>query len=65
MLYENVKEIADSKGMSISKVERNANLSKGTISKWKTASPTLVSLQAVAKTLGVSISRLTREKNDS
>ncbi len=39
MLYENVKEAAAKKGFSITRLEEEANLSKGTISKWKNGKP--------------------------
>lgn len=58
LLYENVKEAAAKKGLSITRLEEEANLSKGTISKWKTVSPTINSLQAVAKVLKVSVGTL-------
>lgn len=68
MVYENVKTEADKKGMSLNELEKTANLSKGTISKWKTASPTIKSLLAVSNVLEVSIEDLTKgegsESND-
>lgn len=60
MLYDNVKAAADKKKMTLSAVEREAQLAKGTISKWKTVSPNLKSLTAVANVLNVSVSRLIR-----
>ncbi|MBO5473508.1 MAG: helix-turn-helix transcriptional regulator [Lachnospiraceae bacterium] len=60
MLYENIADLAEKKGMSLSEVERKSNLSKGVISKWKKASPNLDSLSAVANTLGVTVNRLIR-----
>ncbi len=62
MVYENVLELAAKKGMSLSEIERKSGLAKGTISKWKTASPNLDSLKAVADALDVSVNRLIREK---
>ena len=58
MIFENIQEICNKKGISIAELEREAGLKNGAISKWKTSSPTIKSLQAVAKVLKVSISRL-------
>lgn len=61
MIYSNVEELARKKGLSLAEVERKANLSKGSITKWKTASPTIKSLSAVAEVLGVTVNRLLKE----
>lgn len=61
LIFNNLLEIAQSKNLSISKLERLAGLSKGTISKWKTASPTIDNLQAVAKVLEVKVDKLLEE----
>ena len=60
MLYENVLELANKKGISISEVERRANISKGTISKWRTSNPRISSLKSVADVFGVTVNRLMR-----
>lgn len=62
MIYENVLEIAKKKGISISKLERLSGLSKGTIPKWRTASPTASNLKAVADVLGTTVDKLLEEK---
>lgn len=68
MVYENVKTEADKKGMSLNALEKAAGLSKGTIAKWKTASPTIKSLLPVANVLEVKLEDLTKgecgERND-
>ena len=61
LLYENVKDIAAKKGLSITKLEEEAKLSKGTISKWKMVSPKVDNVQAVAKVLRVSVNTLLKE----
>ena len=58
MIYNNILELTQKKGMSISKLEKHAGLAKGTVSKWKTASPTVENLQAVAKVLKVKVDKL-------
>ena len=68
MIYENVEAIAIKRGISLAEVERKANLSKGAITKWKTASPTIKSLLAVSNVLEVNLEDLTKgesgERND-
>lgn len=58
LVHDNVKEIATKRGLSIGKLEKMAGLSKGAISKWKTSSPTVDNLQAVAKVLKVKVDKL-------
>lgn len=58
MIFERILKLATEKGMSISELERMSGLSKGAISKWKTASPTIDNLQAVAKVLKVKVEKL-------
>ena len=59
-IYENIKEIADHKGLSIKKVEALAGLSDGIIRKWGTSSPSVDNLIKVSKALKVSVNRLIR-----
>lgn len=61
MIYNNIKEICDKKGMSISELERQAGLKSGAITKWKSHNPQVNNLQAVAKVLGVKIGKLLQE----
>lgn len=58
MLFDNVKSIAEKKGMSIGKLEKAAGLSNGAIFKWKTVSPTVDNLKSVAKVLDVKVDKL-------
>ena len=58
MIYEKIKALCDKKGMSIAALEKAAGLGNGTIGGWRTGSPTLDKLQAVANVLGVKISKL-------
>ena len=59
-IYENIKEIADRKGLTIKDIETKAGLSNGSIGSWRESSPTVVNLSKVAKVLKVSINRLVR-----
>lgn len=54
-LYDKIKSMADDQNLSISYIEENTNLSNGSISKWKTNSPRVDSLNKVAKLLGCSL----------
>jgi len=58
LIYDNIKEIADKRNISICKLERDSGLSNGTIVKWQNASPRLENLMAVAKALNVPITKL-------
>lgn len=58
MLYDHLKEIAQEKGISIYRIERESGLSNGTISKWNSATPSVGSLQKVAQYLEISIDDL-------
>lgn len=58
MIYDTIKELCKEKGISIASVEKKANLSNGSISKWNKSSPTIDKLQAVAAVLKVKIDKL-------
>jgi len=62
MIYENVKAIADKKGISIYELEKKAKLGNGTIGKWNDVSPNVENLSKVAKVLNVSINTLIKEQ---
>ena len=57
-IYENIKEIADHKGLSIRQLEHKTGLSDGAIRKWEKHSPSVDNLLKVSKVLKVRISRL-------
>ncbi len=57
-IYENIKEIANRKGLSICELESRAGMSNGSIAKWKVSSPTVENLSKVSKALRVDIKRL-------
>lgn len=65
MVYDNVKCRADEKGMSISALEKEAGLQNGTIGKWRASSPTVKSLQAVARVLGATVDELLASDEDA
>ena len=57
-IYNNVKKIADRKGISIRQLEIKAGVGNGRIRRWETESPTVDNLIKVAKALGVYPERL-------
>ena len=62
MVYEKILELSKELCISISELERRAGLSKATISKWRTSSPTAANLKAVADVLGTTVDKLLEEK---
>lgn len=60
MIYDNIKAIADKKGLSIAEIEKRAQIGNGIIGKWKESTPNVDSLVKVAKVLNVSINTLTK-----
>lgn len=58
MIYDKIKELCQERGISVAAVEKEANLSNGAIRKWNKSSPTVDSLQAVAKVLKVRVEKL-------
>lgn len=58
MLYDRIKELCESQGMSVAELERRAGLGNGTIGKWKTVSANLDSLAKVSTILNTTVSEL-------
>lgn len=61
LIYNNIKTICDEKRLSIAEVEREAGLKNGTIGKWRTCSPRVENLKAVADVLKVKVDKLLKE----
>lgn len=57
-LYEKIKNLANRKKISISRLERENGISSGTITKWDKAMPTAENLHKVAKSLGTTVEEL-------
>ena len=64
MLYNNVKRICEEKGISVGKIEKDLQLSNGSICKWNENEPGIRKVQKVADYLGVSIEDLLTEEGD-
>lgn len=62
MVYKNIKEIADKKGIPITVLEEKAGLARGTIFKWSDSSPTVANLKKVADLLKVKVDTLLKEQ---
>ncbi|MGX7128839.1 helix-turn-helix domain-containing protein [Enterococcus wangshanyuanii] len=62
LLYENIKKIAKTRGVSIYRIEKDLELSNGIIGKWNTSIPTAENILKVAKYLGVSMEELLQEE---
>lgn len=60
MLYDTIKGLCKDKKVSISSVEKKANLSNGAISKWNKSSPRTENIQAVAMVLNVRLDKLVK-----
>lgn len=58
LLFENVKALANKKGMCIGELEKAAGLSNGAIFKWKVSNPKIDSVQTVAKVFKVKVDKL-------
>ena len=64
MLFDNVKALADKRGMSIGELERAAGLSNGAIFKWKVSIPKIDSVKSVADVLKVKVDKLLEEREE-
>lgn len=58
MIYDEVKKIAERKGVSIRQIELDLNFSNGSISKWNQSEPAASKVVKVARYLEVPISVL-------
>ena len=59
-LYDKIKFLCESKGISVTELERQAGIGQGSIGKWRTdqTSPTLTSLQKISDYFGVKLDEL-------
>ena len=61
MLYDKIKNIAEQKNISIYRIEKDLDLSNGSIRKWSSSIPLSQTLKKVADYLNVSIDKLMEE----
>ena len=57
-LYTNVRLLCEKRKITIAELERAAGLGNGVVRKWNNASPTLRTVIAVARYLGVTLDEL-------
>lgn len=55
MLYEKIQEICNSKGITVSGLEKDLGFSNSLIRKWKNSSPSIENLKKVADYFGVTV----------
>lgn len=59
MIYDNIKKACEKQKISICQLEKMAGLGNGTIGGWRESNnPRMQNLEAVAKALGVKVSKL-------
>lgn len=61
MLYEKVKVLAEKKGVSINRLEKDLGFSSSYISKWKVSIPSAENLRKTAAYLGTTVEELLKE----
>ena len=61
MLYDKIKNIAEQKNISIYRIEKDLDLSNGSIRKWNSSIPLSQTLKKLADYLNVSIDKLMEE----
>ena len=60
-MLEKIRKLAKEKGLSISRLEKEAGLSNGSVGKWDKAHPYIGNVAKVAAVLEVSIDELFKE----
>lgn len=63
-MYKTIEEMARRRGIAIAALEQKAGLGNGTIGGWRTASPTLDSLEKVAAALDVKVETIIRRSKE-
>lgn len=61
MFFDKVKSLAAERGMSYNKLEMEAGLTRNSVYKWASSTPSVDKVAAVAKVLGVTIDELMKE----
>lgn len=60
MIYQNIKSIADSKKISIRKIEQETGITLGSIYHWDEVKPSVDKVLKVANYLGTTVEELTK-----
>ena len=61
MLYNNIKRIAKSKGVSVIKMEKDLKIAIGSICKWNTNNPGINNVAKVANYLETTVDELLKD----
>ncbi|HEL2668210.1 TPA: helix-turn-helix transcriptional regulator [Streptococcus suis] len=61
MLYDKIKEVAQTRKVSIYRIERDLEFSNGSLRKWNDSTPSVTSLKKVANYLDVPLDELLEE----
>ena len=61
LLFERISTLCERKGISIAKLEKDANLGNATVRGWKKSSPSAENLKKVASVLGCTVDDLLKE----
>lgn len=65
-IYDNVKKMADERGVSIYRIERDTGISNGAVARWNESVPSSTNLMKVARYFGVTVeSLLESEKKEN
>ena len=64
MIYENIVNLCRERGISISKLEKEAGLGNATIRGWERSSPTVDRLKTVADYFDVTVDDLLQDHNN-
>ena len=63
MVFENIKKLCASNGVSVSALEKALGFGKSTIAKWAVCSPTVGKLSMVADYFGVTVDVLLKSSD--
>ena len=61
MIYRNIKSIADSKKISIRKIEQETGITLGSIYHWEEIKPSVDKVASVASYLGTTVEELIKD----
>lgn len=61
MIYENIKRLCERRGISVSRLEKEAGLGNGVVARWATGNPRLDLIKKVADYFGVTVDDLMKE----
>ncbi|WP_421432284.1 helix-turn-helix domain-containing protein [Streptococcus suis] len=62
MLYDKIKEVAQTRNVSIYRIERDLEFGNGSLRKWNDSTPSVTSLKKVANYLDVTLDELLEEE---